>query len=135
MIGQREETGQRVGVQLRKLSRRHPFQEGAGRLRVLGFGVHAEGDVGMIADVALVRPLRQRRRKRPHLELRLLVEHGNVPRPRRIDRRFPQREQLLRVRVCLRFKAVGQVWRPLRQRFPHRYVLRVGEFLRPLDQP
>ena len=134
MVRQGEEARQGIAVQLRELRRRHPLQESFGGLGVLGRRIHAEGDVGVVGDVAGVGAFRQRRREDAHLEVRLLFEQRRLPRTRRVDGALAEGEVVLRVGVGLGLEASGQVVLPLRQTLPHLHILRVGELLCPLDQ-
>src|SRR2546430_243477 len=81
-----------------------PRQELLGLLGVARLGIHPDGDVRVIADIALCGAGRQRRGESAHLELRLPVEERDLPGARGINRRLAQCEQVLRVGVLLGLK-------------------------------
>src|SRR3990172_5489856 len=67
VIGKREEARQRVAVQLGKFGGGHPLEEFPGLFGMLSLGVHAQGDVGVVADVAGVAGLAHARPEDTHL--------------------------------------------------------------------
>ena len=82
---------------------------------VLRLGVDADADVGVVADVAVVARLRDRRREGVELEIGLLSEGRDVPRAGRIDGGLAEGEEVLRVGVFLRLVAVAHIGRPGRE--------------------
>ena len=114
--GQAEEARQRVGVDGGEFRRGDPGQEGLGRIGIRALGVEADADVGVVGDVAGVAGLLHRRREGAHLELRLRVEAGDLPRAGRIDGGAAEREQVLAVRIGLRLEAVAEIGLPLGER-------------------
>ncbi len=77
-VRQAEEAGQGIAVQLGEFRAGNPLQEGLGCFGVLGGGVHAQGDVGMVADVALSPALGTGGLKMPIGNVSFLLEDAEI---------------------------------------------------------
>ena len=117
-VQEREEAGQRVGVELGELGRADPLEEGLRLLGVRGRGVHPDRDVDVVGDVAGVALVRHRGREGAHLEGvgDLRPERRDLPRAGRVDRGAAEGEEVLAVGVGLRLEAVAEVVLPLGDR-------------------
>ena len=134
MAGEREEARQRVGVKRRELIRRHPAQERLCRILILAGGIEPHGNIHVVGDVALVACLGDGRCERRHLQVLVRLEAGDRPRSSRIDCSLAGLEEGGRVRVGLRFKAVGEIGLPLRQFLERGDPIGIGQLFLAGDQ-
>ena len=132
MVGEGEEAGQRVGIELGELGRGQPLQEGHGRLLVLAGRVHAHPDVGVIGKEAAIALLRHGRAH--HAKVHLAGEGGDLPGTRHVEGGLARGEQLVGRGIVAALATFAEVGTPARQLLEHLDVGRVVKALLPTDQ-
>ena len=134
VVRQREESGQRIGMERGEPGRRYPVQEGARRRAVRARRVQPDGHVHVVGDMARVARLPHGRPERADREPGPGIEARDLPAPRRIDRRAAGGEQRLALPVAPRPVSLAQVAAPPGQGPEGRDPGLAGELLPARDQ-
>ncbi len=92
-IAQREEARQRICIQLGKFIGSNPTQEGLCLFRMRCLGIHAHGNVGVIADIALIASIFNIGLEDAEVETGILFKLTNLPRAGRVNSTLAECEE------------------------------------------
>ena len=132
VVGEGEESRQRVGIELGKLRRRQPLQESHCTLFILAGRVHPHTDIGVVGKETAITLFGHRRTHDAKIDL--AGEGGNLPGARHVEGGLARSEQLVTGRIIAALATFTEVGTPAGQLVEHLHILRVVQPLLPADQ-